>query len=98
MKRLIHVFVCVGLSEPRREVMEKDCLLPVSPLVEAEMMRIDNVLSNFGDSSCDAPLLLPHQTPQRAKTCKKRKLIRRFPYLLVRMKFHLLTTESSVTP
>ncbi|XP_039976779.1 shugoshin 1 isoform X2 [Xiphias gladius] len=57
-------------QEPHREVIE-DCLLPVSPLVEAEMMRIDNVLSNFGDSSCDAPSLLPHQTPQRIKTCKK---------------------------
>uniref|UniRef100_A0A8C2WIB3 Shugoshin C-terminal domain-containing protein n=1 Tax=Cyclopterus lumpus TaxID=8103 RepID=A0A8C2WIB3_CYCLU len=48
---------------------EKDCLLPVSPLVEVEMMRIDNVLSNFGGSSGDA-----HQTPQRIKKCKKRGL------------------------
>ncbi|XP_040909359.1 shugoshin 1 [Toxotes jaculatrix] len=61
-------------QEPHRDVMEEDCLLPVSPLVEAEMMRIDNVLSNFGDSSCDTPPLLPHQTPQRIKTCKKRGL------------------------
>lgn len=60
-------------SEPHRGVSEKDCLPPVSPLVEAEMMRIDNVLSNFGDSSCEAPPLVPHQTPQRVKTCKKRK-------------------------
>ncbi|XP_071355489.1 shugoshin 1 isoform X2 [Trachinotus anak] len=58
-------------QEPHREVMEENCLLPVSPLVEAEMMRIDNVLSNFGDSSSDAPPLLPHQTPKRIKTCKK---------------------------
>ncbi|XP_022602998.1 shugoshin 1 isoform X1 [Seriola dumerili] len=61
-------------QEPHNEVMEEDCLLPVSPLVEAEMMRIDNVLSNFGDSSCDVPPLLPHQTPQRIKTRKKRGL------------------------
>ncbi|XP_054461341.1 shugoshin 1 isoform X2 [Anoplopoma fimbria] len=47
------------------------CLPAVSPLVEVEMMRIDNVLSNFGDSSGEAPPLLPHQTPQRIKTCKK---------------------------
>ncbi|XP_019119749.1 shugoshin 1 isoform X2 [Larimichthys crocea] len=58
-------------QEPHRGVSEKDCLPPVSPLVEAEMMRIDNVLSNFGDSSCEAPPLVPHQTPQRVKTCKK---------------------------
>ncbi|XP_031710043.1 shugoshin 1 isoform X2 [Anarrhichthys ocellatus] len=57
--------------EPPRGVKEKDCLLPVSPLVEVEMMRIDNVLSNFGDSSGEAPPLLPHQTPQRIKMCKK---------------------------
>nr|XP_040043861.1 shugoshin 1 isoform X1 [Gasterosteus aculeatus aculeatus]XP_040043862.1 shugoshin 1 isoform X1 [Gasterosteus aculeatus aculeatus]XP_040043863.1 shugoshin 1 isoform X1 [Gasterosteus aculeatus aculeatus] len=61
-------------QEPPRGVNEKDCLLPVSPLVEVEMMRIDNVLSNFGDSSGEAPPLLPHQTPQRIKTCKKRGL------------------------
>ncbi|KAM7384230.1 hypothetical protein PAMA_011528 [Pampus argenteus] len=57
-----------------REEIEEDCLPPVSPLVEAEMMRIDNVLSNFGDSSCEAPSLLHNQTPQRIKTCKKRGL------------------------
>ncbi|XP_034401905.1 shugoshin 1 [Cyclopterus lumpus] len=55
--------------EPPRRANEKDCLLPVSPLVEVEMMRIDNVLSNFGGSSGDA-----HQTPQRIKKCKKRGL------------------------
>lgn len=69
------LFACPCLSEPHREVMEDGCLPPVSPLVEAEMMRIDNVLSNFGDSFCDAQPLLPHQTPQRIKTCKKRKFI-----------------------
>uniref|UniRef100_A0A3P8T3N9 Shugoshin C-terminal domain-containing protein n=1 Tax=Amphiprion percula TaxID=161767 RepID=A0A3P8T3N9_AMPPE len=57
---------------PREEMM--DSLLPVSPLVEAEMMRLDNVLSNFGDSTCEAPALLPHQTPQLLKTMKKRGL------------------------
>ncbi|XP_029299779.1 shugoshin 1 isoform X2 [Cottoperca gobio] len=57
--------------EPHRGVIEKDYLLPVSPLVEVEMLRIDNVLSNFGDSSGEAPALLPHKTPQRVKTCKK---------------------------
>ncbi|XP_049458254.1 shugoshin 1 [Epinephelus fuscoguttatus] len=61
-------------QEPDRGVIVKDSLLPVSPLVEAEMMRIDSVLSNFGDSSGEAPPLLPHQTPQRVKTCKKRGL------------------------
>lgn len=66
------MFVLV-FPEPHREETEEDCLPPVSPLVEAEMMRIDNVLSNFGDSSCEAPSLLPNQTPQRVKTCKKRK-------------------------
>ncbi|KAM9385334.1 shugoshin 1 isoform 2-T2 [Pholidichthys leucotaenia] len=54
--------------DPHCEQME-ECLLPVSPLVEAEMMRIDNVLSNFGDSSGEA---IPHEMPQRPKTCKKR--------------------------
>ncbi|XP_035536772.1 shugoshin 1 isoform X2 [Morone saxatilis] len=58
-------------QEPHGGVIEKDCLPPVSPLVEAEMMRIDNVLSNFGDSSGEAPALVPHQTPQRVRTCKK---------------------------
>ncbi|XP_022065349.2 shugoshin 1 [Acanthochromis polyacanthus] len=59
-------------QEPREEMM--DSLLSVSPLVEAEMMRLDNVLSNFGDSTCEAPALLPHQTPQLLKTIKKRGL------------------------
>ncbi|CAG5891789.1 unnamed protein product, partial [Menidia menidia] len=58
-------------SGPQRE---EDGLPPVSPLVEAEMMRINSVLSNFGDSSCEAPGLLRHQTPQRLKTCTKRGL------------------------
>ncbi|XP_034560834.1 shugoshin 1-like isoform X2 [Notolabrus celidotus] len=57
-----------NLQAPHSGVLVEDCLPPVSPLVEAEMMRIDNVLSNFGDSSCEAP---PHQTPQRIRTVKK---------------------------
>ncbi|XP_032392253.1 shugoshin 1 isoform X2 [Etheostoma spectabile] len=58
--------------EPHGGVIEKDCLLPVSPLVKVEMMRIDNVLSNL-DSSGEAPLLT-QQTTQRVKTGKKRRL------------------------
>ncbi|KAM4539212.1 shugoshin 1 isoform 2-T2 [Odontesthes bonariensis] len=58
-------------KEPHGEETREDCFLPVSPLVEAEMMRIDSVLSNFGDTSCEAPTLLRHQTPQRLKTCAK---------------------------
>ncbi|KAM8767790.1 shugoshin 1 isoform 2-T2 [Acanthopagrus schlegelii] len=58
-------------QEPHGGDIEKDCLPPVSPLVEAEMIRIDSVLSNFGDSSGEAPSLVPHQTPQRVKACKK---------------------------
>ncbi|XP_071765161.1 shugoshin 1 [Centroberyx gerrardi] len=60
--------------EPCGEEVEEDCLLPVTPGVEAEMMRIDNVLSSFGDSSTDTPPLLPGQTPHRANACKKRGL------------------------
>ncbi|XP_074542921.1 shugoshin 1 isoform X1 [Halichoeres trimaculatus] len=55
-------------QELHTEVIVEDDLPPVSPLVEAEMMRIDNVLSNFGDSSCEAA---PHPTPQRVRTVKK---------------------------
>ncbi|XP_029022316.1 shugoshin 1 isoform X2 [Betta splendens] len=51
------------------------CPLSVSPLVEAEMIRIDSVLSTFaGDSPCDVPPVSRHQTPQRVKSCKKRGL------------------------
>ncbi|XP_013861238.1 shugoshin 1 isoform X2 [Austrofundulus limnaeus] len=57
--------------EPHREKME-ECLLPVSPLVDAEMMRISNVLSNFRKDSCEASSLVPHQTPWRLKTVQKR--------------------------
>ncbi|XP_033831665.1 shugoshin 1 isoform X1 [Periophthalmus magnuspinnatus] len=55
--------------------IEEHCLPPVSPLVEAEIKRIDNVLSNFGESSSDISPLLTAQTPQRAKSCKKRGLV-----------------------
>lgn len=63
--------MCLFVSEPQREQTE-DCLLPVSPLVEAEMMRINNVLSNFRENSCETSSL---QTPQRLKTVQKRKSI-----------------------
>ncbi|XP_028316819.1 shugoshin 1 isoform X2 [Gouania willdenowi] len=39
----------------------------VSPLV----MHLDGVLSNFGETSCEAPAVLAHQTPQRRKKNKK---------------------------
>ncbi|XP_055013314.1 shugoshin 1 isoform X2 [Boleophthalmus pectinirostris] len=55
--------------------IEERCLAPVSPLVEAEIKRIDDVLSTFGESSNDNSPLLPDQTPQRAKSCKKRGLV-----------------------
>ncbi|CAN9504050.1 unnamed protein product [Ophioblennius macclurei] len=56
------------------EELKKENLPDVSPLVEAEMMRIDDVLSSFGDYPGEASTILPHQTPQRFKTCKKRGL------------------------
>ncbi|XP_054619468.1 shugoshin 1 [Dunckerocampus dactyliophorus] len=58
------------LEEPLRQEVDEVTFPAVSPLREAHM-RIDNVLSNFGDSPCDAtlpsPPPLPTQTPQRAK-------------------------------
>lgn len=56
------------------EGQDEDCLPTVSPLVEAEMMRIDTVLSNFGDSTCEPSPVLLNQTPLRTKPCKKRAL------------------------
>ncbi|KAK7899115.1 hypothetical protein WMY93_019968 [Mugilogobius chulae] len=53
---------------------EEHCLPLISPLVEAEIKRIDNVLSNFGESSNDNTSLVTDETPQRAKSCKKRGL------------------------
>uniref|UniRef100_A0A3P8WJD9 Shugoshin 1 n=1 Tax=Cynoglossus semilaevis TaxID=244447 RepID=A0A3P8WJD9_CYNSE len=61
-------------QEPHREGLDEDSLQLVSPLVEAEMMRIDNVLSNFGDVSCDTPPLLSNQIPKIMKTSQKRGL------------------------
>ncbi|KAM3858467.1 shugoshin 1-like [Diretmus argenteus] len=58
--------------EPCREEVEEDCLLPVTPGVEAEMTRIDNVLSSFGESSTETPPPLPSKMRQRANTCKER--------------------------
>ncbi|MED6272985.1 hypothetical protein CHARACLAT_002213 [Characodon lateralis] len=43
----------------------------VSPLFEAEVMRIDTVLSNFGEPSCEGSSLSSSQKP-RLKTCQKR--------------------------
>ncbi|XP_068189463.1 shugoshin 1 isoform X2 [Antennarius striatus] len=60
-----------GFLVSQQGAVEQDPLPPVSPLVEAEMMRIDSVLSCYGDSPAVAPPLVPHQTPQRAGTCKK---------------------------
>lgn len=54
--------------------MDEDCTPSASPLVEAEMMRINSVLSNFGESSAETPVL-PLQTCQRVKTCKKREFV-----------------------
>lgn len=57
-------------QKPQGERME-DSFATVSPLVEAEMMRIDTVLSNFGEPPCEGSSLLSSQTP-RLKTCNKR--------------------------
>lgn len=54
----------------REAVVGADGLPTVTPLVE--MMRINSVLSNFGESSGESPCG-PHQTPQRVNTCKKSK-------------------------
>ncbi|KAM6900008.1 shugoshin 1-like [Xenentodon cancila] len=61
-----------NLQEAQKMPLEDDCLLSVSPLVEAEMRRIDNILSNFGDASSEPTPVFPQQTPHRLKTCKKR--------------------------
>lgn len=65
--------MCLCSPEPHREGLDEDSLQLVSPLVEAEMMRIDNVLSNFGDVSCDTPPLLSNQIPKIMKTSQKRE-------------------------
>uniref|UniRef100_A0A3B5MRA4 Shugoshin 1 n=1 Tax=Xiphophorus couchianus TaxID=32473 RepID=A0A3B5MRA4_9TELE len=58
------------LSELQRDRME-DGFPAVSPLIEAEMMRIDTVLSNFGELPCENSSRLSSQTP-RLKTGQKR--------------------------
>lgn len=56
-------------------------------------MRIDNVLSNL-DSSGEAPPLLPQQTTQRVKTCKKRTFNCHCSNLIVDcVKSHSLTAK-----
>uniref|UniRef100_A0A8C6TML8 Shugoshin C-terminal domain-containing protein n=1 Tax=Neogobius melanostomus TaxID=47308 RepID=A0A8C6TML8_9GOBI len=56
--------------DPQEADIEEHCLQPVSPLVEAEIKRIDDVLSNFGGESSND--FHTDQTPQRVKSCKKR--------------------------
>ncbi|XP_068603534.1 shugoshin 1 [Brachionichthys hirsutus] len=63
-----------GFLGSHRGAIERDCLPLVSPLVEAEMMRLDDVLSHFGDAPSELPPPVPHLTPQRTGTCKKRGL------------------------
>uniref|UniRef100_A0A4W5JT85 Shugoshin C-terminal domain-containing protein n=1 Tax=Hucho hucho TaxID=62062 RepID=A0A4W5JT85_9TELE len=55
---------------------EEEALLPVTPGVEEEMMRIGNVLSGFRDSPCQSPGIPTSSTPQNhvshiPKTCKR---------------------------
>lgn len=69
----MHLFIWPDFTEGHGGVMDEDCTPSASPLVEAEMM-INNVLSNFGESSAES-LVLPLQTCQRVKTCKKREFI-----------------------
>lgn len=60
-------------ADPQEADIEEHCLQPVSPLVEAEIKRIDDVLSNFGQSFNDSPLR-SDQASQRVKPCKRRGL------------------------
>ncbi|XP_078810633.1 shugoshin 1 isoform X4 [Oryzias latipes] len=53
-------------SEPEREAMA-DSLLSVSPLVKVELTRIDHILNNYGDGSCEAS---PSSAPQMLKGLK----------------------------
>ncbi|KAK6327804.1 hypothetical protein J4Q44_G00034500 [Coregonus suidteri] len=64
-----------GHPEHHRED-EEEALLPVTPGVEEEMMRIDNVLSGFRDSPCESPGLPTSSTPENhashiPKTCRR---------------------------
>ncbi|XP_061753161.1 shugoshin 1 isoform X2 [Nerophis ophidion] len=59
-------------SSPNTPEPVKQEVYQVSPQVEAEMKRIDSVLSMFGDAACEhVTPPPPKQTSQRAKTCKK---------------------------
>lgn len=58
-----------------------DSLLSVSPLVEAELTRIDHILNNYGDGSCEAPA---PQTLKGLKPCKDPE------YLLITFFFFFL--------
>ncbi|XP_046874537.1 shugoshin 1 isoform X2 [Hypomesus transpacificus] len=58
-------------SQPELQRKEDEAPLPVTPGVEAEMMRIDDVLSTFGD-----PPSSPHALPT-VKPC--RRAYRKFP-------------------
>nr|XP_057902751.1 shugoshin 1 isoform X2 [Doryrhamphus excisus] len=53
-------------EEPLRQEVDEATFPAVSPLLEAQMMTF-NVLSDFGDSPCDATPPPPQQTPQRSK-------------------------------
>ncbi|XP_047240524.1 shugoshin 1 isoform X2 [Girardinichthys multiradiatus] len=57
------------ISDPPRDDIEG--FPTVSPLFEAEMMRIDTVLSNFGEPSCEGSSLSSSQKLS-LKTCQKR--------------------------
>ncbi|XP_032435963.1 shugoshin 1 [Xiphophorus hellerii] len=64
-----------GKGEENHQKLQRDRMedgFPaVSPLIEAEMMRIDTVLSNFGELPCENSSRLSSQTP-RLKTGQKR--------------------------
>ncbi|XP_055733053.1 shugoshin 1 isoform X2 [Salvelinus fontinalis] len=64
-----------GHPEPHRQDKE-EALLPVTPGVEEEMMRIGNVLSGFRDPPCESPGIPTSSTPQNhvshiPKPCKR---------------------------
>ncbi|KAM9418422.1 shugoshin 1 [Salvelinus alpinus] len=64
-----------GHPEHHRQDKE-EALLPVTPGVEEEMMRIGNVLSGFRDPPCESPGIPTSSNPQNhvshiPKTCKR---------------------------
>lgn len=69
-------FIVLPYSSDHKVDIKEHCLPAVSPLVKVEMMRIDNVLSNFGDGSSDGLPPSADQTPQRVKPCKKGKSLK----------------------